>query len=97
MQKFVDFLANNYMLFLLISLVLVFALIGYLVDSKKKEKIAAEKEKGEVIVKEEVKEVTLNETVTPIIVEDPVDVIVPPITPEKEEPVEILDQETTEE
>ena len=33
----INFLANNYLIFLLISLVLIFALIGYLVESKKKD------------------------------------------------------------
>lgn len=33
METFVDFLVNNYLWVLIISLVIVFALIGYLVDS----------------------------------------------------------------
>ena len=33
MQAFIDFLVNNYLWFLVISLILVFALIGYLVGS----------------------------------------------------------------
>lgn len=33
MQTFIDFLVNNYLWFLIISLILVFALIGYLVDT----------------------------------------------------------------
>ncbi len=36
MQAFVDFLVDNYFWFLIISLVLVFALIGYLVDTSEK-------------------------------------------------------------
>ncbi len=36
MQSFIDFLVNNYLWFLVISLVLVFALIGYLVDTNEK-------------------------------------------------------------
>lgn len=36
MQVFVDFLVNNYLWFLVISLILVFALIGYLVDTNEK-------------------------------------------------------------
>lgn len=34
MEGFTNFLANNYVWFLIISLILVFALIGYLVDLK---------------------------------------------------------------
>ena len=33
MDVLVDFLLNNYIWFLIISLILIFALIGYLVDS----------------------------------------------------------------
>lgn len=33
MEKVIDFLLNNYIWFLVISLILIFALIGYLVDS----------------------------------------------------------------
>ncbi len=33
MEVLVDFLLNNYIWFLVISLILIFALIGYLVDS----------------------------------------------------------------
>ena len=36
MQVFIDFLVNNYLWFLVISLILVFALIGYLVDTNEK-------------------------------------------------------------
>lgn len=36
MQTFIDFLVNNYLWFLIISLILVFALIGYLVDTNEK-------------------------------------------------------------
>lgn len=36
MQAFIDFLVNNYFWFLVISLILVFALIGYLVDTNEK-------------------------------------------------------------
>lgn len=36
MDKLVNFLVDNYIIFLVIALILVFALIGYLVDSKKK-------------------------------------------------------------
>lgn len=33
MQAILDFLVNNYLWFLIISLILIFALIGYLVDT----------------------------------------------------------------
>lgn len=36
MQTFIDFLVNNYFWFLIISLILIFALIGYLVDTSEK-------------------------------------------------------------
>jgi hypothetical protein len=36
MQAFIDFLVNNYLWFLGISLILLFALIGYLVDTNEK-------------------------------------------------------------
>ncbi len=36
MQTFIDFLVNNYLWFIIISLILVFALIGYLVDTSER-------------------------------------------------------------
>ena len=36
MQTFIDFLVNNYLWFLIFSLILIFALIGYLVDTNEK-------------------------------------------------------------
>ncbi len=33
MQAFIDFLVNNYLWFIIVSIVLIFALIGYLVDT----------------------------------------------------------------
>lgn len=36
MQTFINFLVNNYLWFLVVTLVLVFALIGYLVDTNEK-------------------------------------------------------------
>ena len=38
MEAFTDFLANNYFWFLVISLFLVFALVGYLVDQSEQKK-----------------------------------------------------------
>jgi len=45
--KFVEFLVNNYIWFLVGAIILIFALIGYLVDTKNKKLIA----NGEIIVK----------------------------------------------
>ena len=36
MQTFIDFLVNNYLWFIIISFILIFALIGYLVDTNEK-------------------------------------------------------------
>lgn len=36
MQTFIDFLVNNYLWFIIIALILVFALIGYLVDTSER-------------------------------------------------------------
>lgn len=36
MQTIIDFLANNYLWFIIIALILIFALIGYLVDTSEK-------------------------------------------------------------
>lgn len=41
MEKFTEFLVNNYIWFLVGVLVLVFALIGYIADNKQKKKIAS--------------------------------------------------------
>ena len=35
MEKIIDFIGNNYVWFLTISIILIFALIGYIVDTKK--------------------------------------------------------------
>lgn len=39
MQTFIDFLVNNYLWFLIISLILIFALIGYFVDTNEKKDV----------------------------------------------------------
>jgi hypothetical protein len=52
MTKFVEFLVNNYIWFLVGAIVLIFALIGYLVDTKNKKRIA----NGEIIIKPKIKE-----------------------------------------
>lgn len=36
MQTFIDFLVNNYLWFIIIALILIFALIGYLVDTSER-------------------------------------------------------------
>lgn len=36
MQTVIDFLANNYLWFIIIALILIFALIGYLVDTSER-------------------------------------------------------------
>lgn len=60
MQSFVDFLVNNYLWFLVISLVLVFALIGYLVDTNesKNDKL---NENQDINIEND--DVTLNQTI----------------------------------
>lgn len=47
MQAFIDFLVNNYLWFLVISLILVFALIGYLVDTNEKKEVFNQEEQNE--------------------------------------------------
>ena len=52
MDAFTNFLANNYIWFLIISLILIFALIGYLVDLKEAKtgkRIRPKKEETKVI------------------------------------------------
>ena len=47
MDAFTNFLANNYVWFLIVSLILIFALIGYLVDAKEIKTGKREKKKKE--------------------------------------------------
>lgn len=65
MEFFKTFLVNNYLWFLIISLILIFALIGYLADTKKKEQIDKEekdeKPKKEKKVKKTNEEIFLEE------------------------------------
>ena len=52
MDAFTNFLANNYVWFLIISLILIFALVGYLVDVKEiktGKKIREKKEEVKVV------------------------------------------------
>lgn len=55
MDTLVDFLLNNYIWFLIISLILVFALIGYLVDITTP-KLKNKKDSGKPILKMEKEE-----------------------------------------
>ena len=68
MDVLVDFLLNNYIWFLIISLILIFALIGYLVDSTTP-KIKEEKQdfKNNLRFKEEE---TTNETFDEPLIDD---------------------------
>ncbi len=71
MEKFSEFLVNNYIWFLVATLILLFALIGYIVDSKKKDKEDKEikevkKKTKEEETKESIKDMgskTLNDVV----------------------------------
>ena len=49
MDAFTNFLANNYVWFLIISLILIFALIGYLVDVKEMKNGKRQRKKKEEI------------------------------------------------
>ena len=68
MGTIISFLADNYILFLIITLILVFALIGYLVDIKQDErftkKITLDKEVMEKVEVAETVNLTLNDMVT---------------------------------
>lgn len=59
MQTFIDFLVNNYLWFIIIALILVFALIGYLVDTSekanKKEELESNSLEEENTLKEPIK------------------------------------------
>ena len=55
MDTLIDFLLNNYIWFLVISLILIFTLIGYLVDANTKEEKEKRKIKPIVPIKEEKK------------------------------------------
>ncbi len=49
MQAFIDFLVNNYIWFLIITLTLIFALIGYLVDTNEKKQADNVTDKGDIV------------------------------------------------
>ena len=48
MEKFIDFVGNNYAWFLTIAIILLFALIGYIVDSQKSKKSLFVKNENEI-------------------------------------------------
>lgn len=54
MEKIIEFIGNNYVWFLTITIILLFALIGYIYDNRKSNvgKKEVEEEKDEVIVEE---------------------------------------------
>ena len=55
MDKLIDFLLNNYIWFLVISLILIFALIGYLVDATTNKGEEKKKVKPIAPLKEDIK------------------------------------------
>lgn len=61
MEKFLDFLASNYIYFLIAAGVLFFALIGFIVDLRKKNK--SEEEEGSVTPEVTVPEQPIQENV----------------------------------
>ncbi len=50
MDKFIEFIGNNYVWFLTISILLLFALIGYIYDSKKNKNDLIKKSESELAV-----------------------------------------------
>ncbi len=71
MQAFIDFLVNNYLWFIIVSIVLIFALIGYLVDTSEKPTQVRKMEdetpvmegNTEAIIESDVKQETINSEV----------------------------------
>lgn len=64
MEAFSQFLINNYVWFLVVTIALIFALIGYIVDSKNKNKKPKEEEPNiKEIVKKKTKEEETKEKV----------------------------------
>lgn len=68
MSVILDFFVNNYLVFLIMSFILVFALIGYFVDTKKdarfSEKIELDKELRTKLDAAEAANMTLNQMMT---------------------------------
>ena len=50
MGKFIEFVGNNYVWFLTVSILLLFALIGYIYDSKKNKNDLIKKSESELAV-----------------------------------------------
>ena len=71
MQAFIDFLVNNYLWFIIVSIVLIFALIGYLVDTSEKptqvrkmdDETPVIEGNTEAIIESDVKQETINSEV----------------------------------
>ena len=71
MQAFIDFLVNNYLWFIIVSVVLIFALIGYLVDTSEEPNRVSKMEdenpiiegNQESIIESDVKQETINSEV----------------------------------
>ncbi len=94
MQSIIDFLVNNYLWFIIIALILVFALIGYLVDTSerknKEEDIESIEEKPieePIKANEPVESINMNMGMEEDVKEEP------PVLEEKSEETEILDDE----
>lgn len=64
MKEISIFLANNYVWFIIIDVLLLFALIGFLIDNKKKEKVSSETEVLDTIKFEENPKDTIEELTT---------------------------------
>ncbi len=56
MDKLIEFVSNNYAWFLTISIILLFALIGYIYDNRNNFKGSNGESKKEITDKEEIKE-----------------------------------------
>ena len=63
MEKVIEFVGNNYAWFLTISIILLFALVGYIVDTKRTQKDLTKKAEDELDenVIEELKENSMND------------------------------------
>ncbi len=55
MEKIIEFIGNNYAWFLTITIILLFALIGYIYDNRKikEEKSIDKEEKNDILIEEE--------------------------------------------
>ena len=99
MEKFLEFLSNNYLYFLIAAGVLFFALIGFIVDLKKKNKAESEGQVEETPTTVEsapiVEETVVPEVPNEVLNEAPVESYNPaPPAPSMETPVESINYET---